>query len=146
MGFADEWTTVGTRLNGAQTRGGTPTGGGGVPDLDIDTAALRDLAKKTGTLHGRMTTALAGLEKAHAGLAAATEGFTCTGTLGKVQSSWEGRLRDVRSECARLRTAFANAAGAHDGNEADIKEKMTSQSAKPSWHDGRPRSPIADFS
>ncbi|GAA2417026.1 hypothetical protein GCM10010420_54140 [Streptomyces glaucosporus] len=146
MGFADEWTTVGTRLNGRPADGRTPKGGGGVPDLDIDTAALRDLAKKTGTLHGRMTTALTELEKAHTGLAAATEGFTCTGTLGKVRSSWEGRLRDVRNECARLKTAFTSAAEAHDGNENDTKEKMSSLSSKPSWREDRPKSPIANFS
>ncbi len=146
VGFTGELTTAGTRLNGWQADRGTSKSGGAASDLDIDTAALRDLSKKTGTLHGRITTALAELERTHTGLTAATEGFACTGTLGKVRGSWEGRLRDVRGECERLRTAFTNAADAHDGNEADTKEKMTAQSAKPSWHDDRPKSPIADFS
>ncbi|MFP8886950.1 hypothetical protein [Streptomyces mangrovi] len=151
MSFADEWTTSGTdpaagmRLNGWQAEHGTSKDAP-LPDLDISTAALRGLSKETGTLHGRMTTALTNLEQAHTGLTTVTKGFACTAELKKVCSSWEDRLRDVRNECERLQTAFTKAAEAHDNNEDDTKQEMSSLSSKPSWHEDRPKSPITNFS
>ncbi|WP_146252326.1 hypothetical protein [Streptomyces carminius] len=151
MRFADEWTTTGTdaaagmRLNGWQGGHGTSKAGA-LPDLDINTTELRGLSGKAGTLHGRMTTALTNLGQAHSGLTAATEGFACTAALGKVRGSWEGRLRDVRDECERLKTAFTGAADAHDGNEDDTKKEMSSLSSKRPWHEDRPKSPIENFS
>lgn len=157
MDFAEEWAAAvrsaaaGTRLNGWSEGPGTgrdmpPVGGGAASELRISTAALRDLSKKSGTLHGRVNAALADLGHAHAGLTAATDGFASTTTLGKVRGSWEGRLRDVRGECERLRTAFTEAAKAHDGTEDDTKDTMSSLSRSSPWHGSRLRSPIADFS
>ncbi|MCG3042340.1 hypothetical protein L7D48_17485 [Streptomyces sp. S1A] len=151
MSFADEWTTSGTgpavgmRLNGWQAEHGTSEAAS-LPDLDISTAALRGLSKEMGTLHGRMTTALTNLEQAHTGLTTATKGFACTAELKKVRGSWEDRLQDVRNECERLQTAFTKAAEAHDKNEDNTKQEMSSLSSRPSWREDRPNSPITNFS
>ncbi|MBB1244985.1 hypothetical protein GL263_15620 [Streptomyces durbertensis] len=149
MGFEDEWAELKsaaqnrTRLNAWDE--GPGTGRGEAPrfgDLKVSTAALRGLAKQSGTLANHAQSAVTDLTSSHAGLPGSTRGFTSTATLETVRSSWEGRLGDARKEALRLQRVFDATAGEFDGTEQRTKADMSNLADG----NGKPKSAIAGLS
>ncbi|WP_059005773.1 type VII secretion target [Streptomyces specialis] len=91
---------------------------------EVDTDALRRLARHADTLHAQLDAVLPRLRADEGDGGAGRHGtaqLASARALRRTRATWEERLTEVRAECGRLRDGFTFAASAFDPAEDCVR-------------------------